>query len=113
MTLTMLGIVICPLMNLLVLSGKINSKSEEEYKSIQIAQNYMEEIKAIKAIDEIDTDVYLYNAEKKCYERIITDTDNYVAEIRIRRGNYGLYYIEVDILYNGELINSLAGSIVF
>lgn len=110
MTLTVLGVVICPLMNLFVLSEKINKEGENEYRSIQSAQYYMEEI---KAMNEIDTEVYFYNAEKLCYERIITSLDNYRAEIRIERGNYGLHYIEVDILSGGKVINSLKGSTVF
>lgn len=110
MTLTVLGVVICPLMNLFVLSKKVNKEGEIEYKSIQLAQYYMEEI---KAMDEIDISRYVYNPEKMCYERIITGIDNYTAEIRIRIGNYGLHYIEVDILKEGKVINSLKGSVVF
>lgn len=110
MTLAILGVVICPLMNLLILSEKINKEGEIEYRAIQIAQHYMEEI---KAMDEIDISGYVYNPEKMCYERIITAIDNYMAGIRIRVGNYGLHYIEVDILSDGRVISSLAGSVVF
>lgn len=110
MTLTILGVVICPLMNLLVLSVKINNKGENEYGSIQSAQYYMEEI---KAMDEIDLDYYAYNAEKMYYEKIINTSDNYKAEIRIRRGNYGLHYIEIDILSEGKVVTTLIGSTFF
>lgn len=109
MTLTILGIIICPLMNLFVLSMKISNGGENEYKSIQTAQYYMEEI---RAMDEIDMGDYVYNPEKVCYERNITALDNYRAEIRIKKGSYGLHYIEVDILSEGEVINSLVGSVV-
>ena len=109
MTLAILGVVICPLMNMLVLSEKINKEGQIECKSIQTAQYYMEET---RAMDEIDMGAYIYNPERLCYERIITTPDNYRAEIRIKMGSYGLHYIEVDILSEGEVINSLAGSVV-
>ena len=110
MTLAILGVVICPLMNMLVLSEKINKEGRKEYKSIQTAQYYMEEI---RAMDGIDMGAYVYNPEKMCYERTITTPDKNRAEIRIRMGSYGLHYIEVDILSEGEVINSLVGSVVF
>lgn len=110
MTITILGVVIGPLMNFLVLSEKINKEGENEYKSIQSAQYYMEEI---KARDGIDTGVYIYNADDMCYERIIMSPEGYRAEIRIREGNYGLYYIEVDIFKGEDMLNSLKGSTVF
>ena len=110
MTLAILGVVICPLMNMLVLSEKINKEGRKEYKSIQTAQYYMEEI---RDMDEIDMGAYVYNPEKMCYERTITTPDKNRAEIRIRMGSYGLHYIEVDILSEGEVINSLVGSVVF
>ncbi len=110
MTLGILGVVICPLMNLLVLSQKINSEGEKEYRVIQTAQYFMEEI---RAMDEIDTGVFIYNGEEMCYERIVLDVlDDYSAEIKITPGSYGLHYIEVNILNDGEVINSLTGSIV-
>jgi prepilin-type N-terminal cleavage/methylation domain-containing protein len=109
-TLAMLGVVICPLMNLLVLSQKINSIGENEYRVIQTAQYYMEET---RANGEIDTGVFYYNSEEMCYERIILDVlDDYRAEIRITPGSYGLHYIEVNILNDREEITSLTGSIV-
>lgn len=110
MTLAILGVVICPLMNMLVLSEKINKEGQIENKSIQTAQYYMEET---RAMDGIDMGAYVYNPEKMCYERTITTPDKNRAEIRIRMGSYGLHYIEVDILSEGEVINSLVGSVVF
>lgn len=110
MTMTILGVVICPLMNLLVLSQKINSEGEKEYRSIQTAQYYMEEI---RAMDEIDTGAFVYNSEEMCYEKIIADVlDDCSAEIKITPGSYGLHYIEVDIKSDGEVINSLTGSMI-
>lgn len=110
MTLGILGVVICPLMNLLVLSQKINSEGEKEYRVIQTAQYFMEEI---RAMDEIDTGVFIYNGEEMCYERIVLDVlDDYSAEIKITPGSYGLHYIEVNILNDREEITSLTGSIV-
>lgn len=111
MTLAILGVVICPLLNLLVLSGKISSQGKNEYKSIQTAQYYMEEI---KSMDEIDRAKYNYNHDYICYERVVVDdTSNYEVEIRIIPSNYGMHYIEVEIISEGEVINSLEGSVVF
>lgn len=114
MTLTILGVVICPLMNVLVLSQKINSKGENEYRVIQTAQYYMEEM---RAMGKIDMGGFVYNSKGRCYERtilnVLDDLDDCCAEIKVRRGNYGLHYIEVDIINDGEVINSLVGSIVY
>jgi hypothetical protein len=38
--------------------------------------------------------------------------DDLSAEIKITPFSYGLHYIEVNILNDGEVINSLTGSIV-
>lgn len=46
-TLAVLGIVIAPLMTMFITSQKINNEGSKEYKSIQLAQKYMEEIKAM------------------------------------------------------------------
>lgn len=110
MTLAILGVVICPLMNLLVVSQKINNEGENEFESIQTAQYYMEEI---RARDGIDTGQFVYYAEQNSYERIINEPDNKRVEIRIKVGNYGLHYIEVDIIRDGEIINRLKGSAIY
>lgn len=110
MTLTILGIVICPMMNLLILSRKINNAGEVEYKSIQIAQRYMEEI---KAMNEIDCNIYSFNSEIGCYEKYVSETDNnFGAEIKIVPNGI-IYYINIDIISDGEIINSLKGSKIF
>ena len=110
MTLTILGAVICPLMNFMVLAEKINKEGEVEYGSIQTSQYYMEEIKAMNGID---TERFVFNSEKMCYERIISAPDNCKVEIRIIVGSYGLHYIEIDIIREEEIISSLVGSVVF
>ncbi|HOG63060.1 MAG: prepilin-type N-terminal cleavage/methylation domain-containing protein [Sedimentibacter sp.] len=110
MTMAILGIVICPLMNLLVLSQNINSEGEKEYDVIQTAQYYMEET---RAMGEIDPEIFVYNSEEMSYERMVSDVlDDLSAEIKITPFSYGLHYIEVNILNDGEVINSLTGSIV-
>lgn len=109
MTLTVLSIVICPLMNMFVLSIKINSMSDKEYYSIQNAQYYMEEI---KSAGKVNLSTYVYNFENNCYEKNIADENNR-AEIKVRCGNYGLYYVDISILKDEKLVNSLAGSIIF
>ena len=58
-TMAVLGAVIVPLMNLFVMSEKINNESSIEYKSILQAQKYIEEIKALPLID---TSKYIYDS---------------------------------------------------
>jgi hypothetical protein len=97
-------------MNLLVLSQNINSEGEKEYDVIQTAQYYMEET---RAMGEIDPEIFVYNSEEMSYERMVSDVlDDLSAEIKITPFSYGLHYIEVNILNDGEVINSLTGSIV-
>lgn len=61
MTLALLGALICPLMNLLVISQKINSEGEKEFMVFQTAQYYMEET---RSIDEIDTGFFYITGRK-------------------------------------------------
>ena len=111
MTLGLLGAVICPLMNLLILAQKINSEGQKDYRVLQTAQYFMEETKAMGGID---TEIFDYNSEGMCYERTVLDVlDDYSAEIRVIPATYGLHYIEVDILSDGEVVESLGGSIVY
>jgi prepilin-type N-terminal cleavage/methylation domain-containing protein len=50
-TLAVLGIVIGPLMTMFITSQKINNEGSKEYKSIQLAQEYMEEIKEMETFN--------------------------------------------------------------
>lgn len=110
-SLGLIGIVIIPLFNMFILCQRVLSISNNEYVIIQTAQYYMEEI---KAMDKIDEGLYSYNAEKKIYERfIINQSDNSSVEIRIKEAFYGLHYIEIDILKEGHVVDSLGGSVVF
>lgn len=45
-TLAVLGIVIAPLMSMFVTGQKVNAESRKEYEALQLAQKYIEEIKA-------------------------------------------------------------------
>jgi Tfp pilus assembly protein PilV len=111
-SLGVVGIVTVPLLSMLILCQKVLSISENEYESIQTAQYYMEEI---KAMDVIDSELYSYNAEEKSYERIVLQNEGkYGAEIRIMQDeDTVLYNIEIDIIDEGKIINSLAGSVIF
>lgn len=110
MTLAVMGVVICPLMNMFTTSRRIINFSHHEYKSIQTAQMYMEEI---KAMEELNTDIYIFNGETGCFERYVSETDNnYGAEIQIIPNGI-ICYINIDIISDGEIINSLAGSKIF
>lgn len=107
-SIAILGAVIVPLMSLFVMSAKINSESNREYMSILTAQMYIEEI---KAMNSIDTTKYTFNSEDGSYERTVTQTaDDFGAEIKISSNRNLLYIIEVLIIDNGEIINSLTGS---
>ena len=111
-SLGVVGIVTVPLLSMLILCQKVLSISENEYESIQTAQYYMEEIKAMNVID---SELYSYNAEEKSYERIVLQNEGkYGAEIRIMQDeDTVLYNIEIDIIDEGKIINSLAGSVIF
>lgn len=54
-TLAVLGVVITPLMSMFVTSQTINVESRKEYEAIQLAQKYMEEI---KAMDELSMSAF-------------------------------------------------------
>lgn len=109
MTLAILGIVICPIMSLFIMSQKINNESDVEYKSMLLAQKYMEEIIVTKDLDFLD---YSYNYENGDYEKsIYEDANNLDAEIKIKPdGKNILYNIFISIKKNGQEINSLTGT---
>lgn len=104
-TIAILGAVIVPLMNLFIMSAKINHKSSMEYKSILQAQRYIEEIKALPIID---TSKYIYDSTLNSYIRTVIQTDNeFGAEVKIKPQSNFLFSIEVKIFDDGEEINSL------
>lgn len=110
MTIAIIGVLIVPLMSMFITSAEINNESSKEFKSAQLAQMYMEEI---KAMDELNTELYIFNSETGCYERYVSETDNnYGAEITITPNGI-IYYISIDIISDGEIISSLAGSKIF
>lgn len=108
LTITILGIVIIPIMTLFVLSAKINRESSNEYKTLLEAQKYMEEI---KSFESIDCSKYFYNATNGIYEGTVIQTnDKYGAIIKIIPQRSFLYFIEVYIIDDGIVVNSLIGS---
>ena len=107
-TLAVLGAVVLPLMNLFVMSSRLNQDSDKEYKSIVAAQRYMEEIMAEEIID---TEKYKYNPNLGSYSRNIIQKDNeFGVEIKITLLEKFLYSIEVTIKDKGEVVNSLNGT---
>lgn len=67
----------------------------------------------IKAMEEIDMDIYPYNSENGNYERSVSEVaDDYGAEITITP-NGMIYYVSINIISKGEIINRLEGSKVF
>lgn len=107
---SILGALVIPLMNLFVMSAKLNQESNKEYKSILAAQRYIEEIKAEEIIDTND---YIFNSSTGSYERTVTQTtEEYGAEIIITPQGNMLYLIEVIIFENEEEINFLKGTMI-
>lgn len=107
-TLAVLGIAVGPLMSMFILSAQINQKSSVELKSLLAAQKYIEEIKTEEILD---TKEYIYNSSNGSYERKVEQTkDEYGAVIRITQENLFLYNIEVFIIDEEEIINSIKGS---
>lgn len=107
-SIAVLGAVIVPVMTLFVMSAKINKESKKEHMSILAAQMYIEEI---KATENIDTGKYVFNSETGSYERTVNQTnDEFGAEIKISPESNFLYIIEVLIMDDGEIINTLIGS---
>ena len=108
LTLTILSLVMVPLMSMVVVSAKINYESNKEYKSFLEAQSYMEEIKNLKDIDTLD-----YDYKNGIYEKIVTQTDDtFGAKIRIIPENTIYYLIDINIIDNVEIINTLRGSMI-
>jgi prepilin-type N-terminal cleavage/methylation domain-containing protein len=111
MTIAVLGILIAPVTSMFVFSAKINMAASNEYETAMLAQSYMEEI---KAMEELDTQIYAYNAATGKYERYVSETEsNYGAEITIEKGEGIVYLIEVSIIHDGEIVKSLEGSKIF
>jgi len=110
-TIAITGVVIVPLMTLFVMCAKINRESDMEYKSMLTAQKYMEEIKAMKSMEDSDHENYIYDPGTGSYERTVIQTeDEYGAEITIMPVRNFLYSIEVLVTDRGEIINHLTGS---
>ena len=109
-TLGLLGALIGPLMNLVVVSQIMNSAGENETRLFQVAQYYMEET---RSMDEIDMELFLYNSEKNNYERHISEAlEDYSIEIRLIPARYGTHYIEVDAIKDYETVYALKGIII-
>lgn len=110
MTIAILGVVITPLMSLFFLTHKINNDAKLEYETMLLAQNCMEEIQQLNVID---CDVYIYNNETNCYEKVIYDENNVITKIIIRPCNEIVYDIEIAVSQNGKVLNTLTGSKIF
>ncbi len=111
LSITILSIVIVPLMNMFVLSAKITQESSYEYKSFLEAQKYIEEIKAMESIDYAK---YSYNLLCDMYECTVIQTEDTLgATVKIIPQGDFLYLIEVNIIDEGKVVNSLLGSKVF
>jgi len=112
MSLAILGIVICPLTSMFIFSQKINNKNEIVYKSMQQAQNCMEEI---QAMDSLDTTHYQFNSESASYERIIYESvNNYSTEIIIKPDSRNMIFdVEIVLKKDDQVINKLKGSKIF
>ncbi len=111
LSMAVLGIVIAPLMGIFVLSAKINRESSNEYKSFLEAQKYIEEI---KAMESIDCTKFSYNPISGMYEGTVIQTeDKFGATVKVIPQGGFLYSIEVNIIDDGKVVNSLVGSKIF
>lgn len=111
MTFAVLGVVICPLMTMFITSYKINNFCEQEYKSMLLAQKYIEEI---ESMERINTSDYPYNLENGCYERNILHADSiYTTKIRIIPAGSMLYIINIDVCDDLGIVNKLESSKIF
>ncbi len=108
-SLGVLGIVIVPLMNMFVFCHKVLSRSHDEYESIQLAQLYMEEIKAMAKIDEEN---YSYLSEGNMYERVVDNLNYQVRICIIPEGESGLHWVEINVHRKEEVVNDLLGSVI-
>lgn len=104
------GILIVPLMSMFVFASGINSRSNEEFQAVMLAQAYMEEI---KAMDELDREKYTLNNETGKYEMFVPETENnFGVEAVIQQAGI-IYYIDIYVKHDGETISSLKGSRIF
>lgn len=107
-SIAVIGILTAPLMSSFVMAAKINRDSSREFKSFLEAQKYMEEIKALKSID---ASKYTYDVGTGAYEyTVLQSGENYGAIITITPENSILYNIEINIIDEGKVVNSLFGS---
>ena len=111
MTIAVAGILIVPLMSMFVFSAKINAESSREFKAVQQAQFYMEEI---KSMDEFGIDKYAYNSDSGKYERFVDEMGSeFGVEVIISYDGGIIYYISISVIDEGEVISSLEGSVIF
>lgn len=111
MTFAVLGVVICPLMTMFVISQNISNYINNEYKSMLLAQKYVEEIESMK---EFDIESYKFNCDTGYYEKDILQNDNgFTAKIKIIPDGSILYNIEVDVWDSNGEINKIESSKIF
>jgi len=107
-TLAVLGIVTSPLMAMFVTSQKINRQSELQYNAIQIAQEYMEEIKAMEILEfeKLDLDENNYNAGENAFiAKKINKNDGYDVILRIEGAADGSDYDDSEKLPDLESVD--------
>ena len=106
-----IGTLVGPLGGIFVMSARINRESSMEFKSLLEAQKYMEEIKVMESIDVSE---YPYNAAIGAYERTTAQTEDSlgVRVLIIPEGDI-LYSIEINIIDEDNIVNSLFGSSIF
>ncbi len=107
-TLAVLGIVTSPLMAMFVTSQKINRQSELQYNAIQIAQEYMEEIKAMEILEfeKLDLDENNYNAGENAFiAKKINKNGGYDVILRIEGAADGSDYDDSEELPDLESVD--------
>lgn len=95
-TLSVLGIVVVPLMTMFTTSQKINNEGSNEYKRLQVAQRFLEDIKGIKEIDDLVGDLgYTDNGDgtfsysDNDYSYDASDTKTYNVSVDVKKPSTG------------------------
>lgn len=85
-TLAVLGIVVSPLMSMFITSQKINNESEMKYRAVQLAQQHIETIKAMKQqLDDTE-----YPPRSGGYGKEFSYSNGYTIDVIIKKGdNFG------------------------
>lgn len=97
-TIAVLGVVVSPLMSMFITSQKINNEGDKEFKKLQVAQRFLEDVKSLYVLSDIEKLEYNdYNGTKK----YISNGEGYKLEYSSYEDLNKEYDVKVDILKEG------------